>query len=304
MEIQQLRCFVAVAETMHFGRAAQNLNMLPASFGRHIKLLEQSTGVQLLSRTTRTVTLTENGSLFLKEARELVERVDNLTTQFRTINSDPATPLRVGVIDSAAAGLIPQLLPLFQQSSPNVAIELLEQKTIRLIPKILSGRLDIAIVRPSVLLNSRLTHTPLLVETPVVAVPAKHELSNRKQLTVFDMEDIPLIVPDPRSRPQSHALSMNIFIENGLTARVVQIADEKHTIVNLVNSGIGLAIVPRWTARLKAAGVRFIPLKMDSQNDRQELSLSACWLRDARDPVRDSFMKVLIDNLSTFADSA
>ncbi len=304
MDIQQLRCFVAVAETLHFGRAAHNLNMLPASFGRHIKLLEESTGVQLLARTTRTVTLTESGSLFLKEARDVVERVDSLTTKFRNFSNERVAPLRVGAIDSAAAGLIPQLLPLFQQRSPGVAVELLEQKTIRLIPKILSGRLDIAIVRPSIVSDARLAHTSLFVETPVVAVPENHELADRQQLTVFDMQDLPLIVPDPRSRPQSHALSMKIFTENGLTARVAQIADEKHTIVNLVNSGIGLAIVPRWTARLNVAGVRFIPLKMDSQHDRKELSLSVCWLRDARDPLRDSFVNVLTEHLDIFAKSA
>lgn len=304
MEIQQLRCFVAVADTLHFGRAAQNLNMLPASFGRHIKLLEESTGVQLLARTTRTVTLTESGSLFLKEARDVIERVDSLTIKFRDLDNERVAPLRVGAIDSAAAGLIPQLLPLFQQSSPGISVELLEQKTIRLIPKILSGRLDIAIVRPSVVSDSRLTFTPLFIETPVVALPENHELADEQELTVFDIQDLPLIVPDPRSRPQSHALSMKIFIENGLTARVVQIAEEKHTIVNLVNSGIGLAIVPRWTARLNVAGVRFIPLKMDSPNDRKELSLSACWLRDARDPVRDCFMNVLNDHIDVFAESA
>ncbi|MFK7889424.1 MAG: LysR family transcriptional regulator [Granulosicoccus sp.] len=304
MELQQLRCFVAVAETLHFGRAAQKLDMLPASLGRQVKLLEESVGARLLTRTTRSVSLTATGSLFLAEARDIVEQADALTTKFRRHSSQKSTTLRLGVIDSAAMGLVPQLLPLFHEQFPDVEVQLLEQKTIRLLPRLLSGRLDLAIVRPPDSPDPRLQFNPLFFETPVVAVPVTHSLAGHDEISVHDMADQPLIVPDPRSRPHSHDLSIHLFIENGLSARVVQVAEEKQTIVHLVSSGIGLAIVPRWTSRMGIDGVRFLPLAFDEGAKRKELALSACWLRDARDSARESFVKVLIDQLPALAESA
>ncbi len=304
MELQQLRCFVAVAETLHFGRAAQNLNVLPASLGRQIKMLEESMGARLLARTTRNVSLTEVGRLFLPDAREMVERADKLIVKFRGHTDEASTNLRVGVIDSAAAGLIPQLLPKFQAIHPRISVQLVEQKSIRLLPKILSGRLDIAIIRPPIEADSRLKFEPLFYETPVVAVPLGHRLAERDHVNIQDMEDEPLIVPDLRSRPHSHDLSIHLFTEIGLSARIVQVAEEKQTIVNLVSSGIGLAIVPRWTKRLNVGGVRFLPLNLEPDSVRKELALSVCWLNGARDPAREYFLTVLNENLSEISKTA
>ena len=102
MELRQLRCLIAVADTLHFGRAAQNLNMLPASLGRQIKLLEESLGTRLLVRTTRSVSLTESGRSFVDAARDIVEQADRLEVSFRENRQDQASILRIGAIDSAA----------------------------------------------------------------------------------------------------------------------------------------------------------------------------------------------------------
>ena len=234
MELQQLRCLLAVADTLHFGRAAQNMKMLPASLGRHIKLLEENLGGRLLARTTRTVSLTDAGRDFVVAARDIVERADRLETTFRETQQRQSKALRIGVIDSAAAGLMPQLLPRLSENTPDIAIELLEQKTIRLLPRILTGRLDIAIVRPPEVLDPRLECRLLFAESIVVAIPEGHPLASKVSVTIQDMVDEPLIVPDRRSRPHSHDLTMKLFLEAGLTARVAQIAEEKQTIVSLV----------------------------------------------------------------------
>lgn len=119
MELRQLRCLVAVADTLHFGKAAQSLNMLPASLGRHIKLLEESLGARLLVRTTRSVSLTEPGRNFVEAARDLIEQADRLEATFRDSRQDQASILRIGAIDSAAAGLIPRA-PIIDPLSPNL----------------------------------------------------------------------------------------------------------------------------------------------------------------------------------------
>lgn len=277
MELRQLRCLIAVADTLHFGKAAQNLDMLPASLGRQVKLLEESLGTRLLIRTTRSVSLTESGRSFVEAARDIVELADRLEVTFRENRQDQASILRIGAIDSAAVGLMPQLLPHFRELHPDIDVELLEQKTIRLLPRLLSGRLDIAIVRPPEVRDARLVYQHLFHETAVVAVPEGHPLAKRKTVTVQDMADAPLIVPERNSRPHSHDLTMKLFLEAGLTARVAQIAEEKQTIVSLVSTGVGLAIVPRWASRLAVGGVTFVSLELPDSS-RNRLAVSAVWL--------------------------
>ena len=301
MELLQLRCLIAVSETLHFGRAAQSMDMLPASFGRHIRLLEESLDQRLLQRTTRSVSLTPEGKRFVEGARDIVERADRLKTGFRESNVGNIPTLRIGAIDSAAAGLMPQLLPRLRDAAPELEVEMIEQKTIRLLPKILSGNLDLAIVRPPETRDRRLEFRNLFRETAVVAVPEDHPLAKRSRIGVHDMAEEPLIVPDRRSRPHSHDLTMKLFMESGLTARVAQVAEEKQTIVSLVGSGVGLAIVPKWASRLAVGGVVFIELDLPNRQAPRELALSAVWLRDTRNPLRDKFIEVLMRNLDGFS---
>ena len=304
MELRQLRCLIAVAETLHFGRAAQQLGMLPASFGRQIKLLEDDLGSRLLVRTTRHVELTDAGRDFVDAARDLVARADQLETSFRAGRQDNTRVLRIGAIDSAAAGLMPQLLPHLREAHPDIDVELLEQKSIRLLPRLLSGRLDAAILRPPEGRDSRLEFRPLFFETAVVAVPSDHRLATRPILSVDDIADEPLIVPERRSRPHSHDLTMKLFLKAGYKARIAQIAEEKQTIVSLVGTGVGLAIVPKWASRLAVGGVTFVPLELPSGAIRERLALSVVWLRDTRHPARDAFLDVLDANIDALARTA
>ncbi len=301
MELRQLRCFIAVAETKHFGRAAQSLGMLPASFGRHIKLLEESLGGQLLIRTTRHVELTDAGRAFVEQARALIDQADKMERAFREGPHGKSQILRIGAIDSAAAGLLPQLLPKFREAHPEVDVELLEQKTIRLLPRLLSGRLDLAIVRPPEALDSRIEILPLFSETAVVAVPADHALAKRESLSVSDIADEPLIVPDRKSRPHSHDLTIKLLLGSGYSARIAQIAEEKQTIVSLVGTGVGLAIVPKWASRLAVGGVSFVPLDQPSGLAQESLSLATVWLKSTRHPARDAFLAVLQENLDALS---
>lgn len=301
MELRQLKCFVAVAETLHFGRAARQMDMLPASFGRQIRLLEEGLGTRLLVRTTRHVALTEAGRDFAEAARDIVGRADRLEARFRDSRQDRGAVLRIGAIDSAAAGLMPQFLPRFREAHPDIDIEMLEQKTIRLLPRVLSGRLDAAIVRPPEIPDPRLVFRPLFHETAVVAVPEGHRLATRSEITVADMADEPLIVPDRSSRPHSHDLTMRLFLDTGHTPRVVQIAEEKQTIVSLVGSGVGLAVVPRWASRLAVGGVVFVALSVPPGLVRDKLALSVVWLRDTRHPARDAFLEVLEASIGTLS---
>ncbi len=304
MDLHQLRCFVAAAEELHFGKAARRLEMMPSALGRFIRLLEDDLGTRLLTRTTRSVALTGDGAELLKAARSLLAQADSRAVRFRGSGREQAAVRRVGAIDSAAAGLLPALLHDFRKRRPDVTVQLVEDKTIRLLPRLLSGRLDLAFVRPQQNPDKRLQFLFLFHETAVVAVPEHHPLASRKRLAIADLAGQPLIVPERRSRPHSHDLTMTLFSEAGLHARVVQLADEKQTIVNLVAAELGVAIVPRFTARMAIKGVRFIGLKAAGNAGMKQLPLAAAWGAGARDRVRDEMLETLRHGLAAYAKQA
>ena len=304
MEIGQLRCFVAVAEELHFGRAARRLAILPASLGRQIRLLEESLSVRLVERTTRTVLLTRDGTRLLGEARQVLAQVDAITGRFRRQGRRERSEIRIGAIDSAAAGLMPQLLLDLKLEHPAIAVQLLEDKTARLLPKLRSGRLDLAFIRPPEAVDRSLELLALFSETAVVAMPQGHRLAGRERVAIADLDDEPLIVPDRRSRPHSHDLTIELFAAAGSHLRIAQVADEKQTIVVLVAAGIGLAIVPRWTSRLAVGGARYVPLDTGRDGTATRLPLSAAWLKGVRDPLRDSLVAILTKNLAAYARNA
>lgn len=304
MDTNQIRCFIAAAETLHFGRAAQSLDMLPASLGRQIRLLENRLGTRLFMRTTRSVSLTEAGARILEDARALVAQAEAFERKVRNLRQTQAAALRIGAIDSAAAGLMPQLLQLARAEEPDLEIQLIEQKTIHLLPKLLNGSLDLAFCRPPEIRDPRIVFRTLFYETAVVALPASHRLANKPRIGIADLADEPLIVPDRRSRPHSHDLTIKLFLDAGLTARIAQVAEEKQTIVNLVAAGTGLAIVPRWTSKLQVAGVAFVPLVAPEGPTRSRLILAAAWARGTRDPMRDKFMGVVDRHLKALEETA
>ncbi|MBR0801074.1 LysR family transcriptional regulator [Bradyrhizobium jicamae] len=304
MDLYQLRCFVVAAEELHFGRAARRLEILPSVFGRNVRLLEEDLGTKLFLRTTRSVALSADGEQLLRDARKLITLADGIHARFREGVRSKAAKLRVGAIDSAAAGLLPLLLNDFRKEQPEVAVQLFEDKTIRLLPRVLSGRLDLAFVRPPKGRDPNLVYRHLLYETPVVAMTSKHPLARRTTVGVKDIANQPLIVPDRRSRPHSHDLTIKLFEKSGYEPRVAQVADEKQTIVNLVSTGLGIAIVPRWTSRMAIKGVAFLPLQIEESTNASRLPLAAVWMRNSRDALRDSLLETLSRNIQSYAAQA
>jgi DNA-binding transcriptional LysR family regulator len=304
VELHQLRCFVAVADELHFGKAARKLAMMPTALGRHVRLLEEDLGTKLLERTTRHVALTASGAALLDEARALLAQADRLASRVRAQARGASSVIRVGAIDSAAAGLVPLLLHDFRERCPEVVVQLVEEKTIRLLPRLASGHLDLAFVRPPETRDPRFEFLFLLNESVVVALPSRHPLARRKRVSLRALADEPLIVPERRSRPHSHDVTMKLFAGAGLTPHVAQLADEKQTIVNLVAAGLGVALVPRWTSRMTVKGVRYVPLEAAAREGSGRLPLAAVWMRDVRDPVREEMVATVREHLAAYAKQA
>ncbi|KNC17593.1 transcriptional regulator [Pantoea sp. RIT-PI-b] len=294
MDINQLRCFVAVGKELHFGRAAQRMEMMPASLSRFIRLLEEDLGVRLLNRSTRNVSLTAEGAIFFYEASKLIDQFDALAQRFKVGLKDERRTLRIGAIDSAARGLVPALLNLFVPLHPHSDIHIIEDKTINLIPKLKSGWLDMIFIREPQSIDASLAVRFITRESCVLAVPIQHALAQREQVAVADFQQEAMIIPDRRMRPHSHDLTMNLFKLAGLTPHIAQFAEEKQTILSLVSAGLGLAVVPASYRTMNSDSVRYIALDLPEQI--KGLPLSIAWQKGNEDGFLLEMLRLLHEN--------
>ncbi|WP_105901605.1 LysR family transcriptional regulator [Vibrio gangliei] len=292
MNLTQLRCFIEVAKTLHFGKAAQNLSMMPAALGRHIKLLEDGIGARLLDRSTRSVILTPIGREFFDEARALLQQADCLEFKYRQIARLNAHQIKIGVIDSVAIGMMPTILSNYKKRGGLASIQILEDKTKRLLPRLMSGRLDMVFIRPPSTVDPLVEIKFLGYEEVMVAVNINHSLSNFEMIKVQDLIDQPMIVPDQRSRPHSYKLTIKLFSHYGYKPNIVQVANEKQTIISLVAEDIGLALIPKSAVQYSSKKVKYIPLSGINSECIKVLPLAAAWLKGTEDPIREDVLKI------------
>ena len=301
MDLGRLSSFLAAAEELHFGRAAQQLGILPSALGRNIRLLEEELGVRLFNRTTRNVLLTPSGALLLKEAPKLLHQANMMVQSVRNSAETAERVFRVGAIDSAAMGLIPELVHDFKVAMPEVELVIVEDKSANLIPKLLSGALDLAFVRPPASPKPGIAFEHLMDELTIVALPAQHPLVEKSEISIEDLAQVPLILPSPRLRPHSYNLTMQLFSEQGLQPNIVQRADEKQTIINLVDAKVGAAIIPFWYNRIKLDGIVYRPLVNHFGQTIRQLPLSMAWLDGIADETRITLTSVARSNIDRYA---
>jgi DNA-binding transcriptional LysR family regulator len=291
VDINQLRCFVSVGKELHFCRAAQKMEMMPASLSRFIRLLEEDLGVRLLNRSTRNVSLTAEGALFFDDASKLIDQFDALAKRFKVGLKDERRTLRIGAIDSAARGLVPALLNLFVPLHPHSDIHIIEDKTINLIPKLKSGWLDMIFIREPQSIDASLAVRFITRESCVLAVPIQHVLADRERVAVADFQHEAMIIPDRRTRPHSHDLTMSLFKLAGFTPHIAQFAEEKQTILSLVAAGLGLAVVPASYRTMNSDSVSYIALDLPEQI--KGLPLSIAWQNGNEDRFLREMLRLL-----------
>nr|WP_310615653.1 LysR family transcriptional regulator [Pantoea cypripedii] len=300
MDINQLRCFVAVGKELHFGRAAQRMEMMPASLSRFIRLLEEDLGVRLLNRSTRNVSLTAEGAIFFDEANKIIDQFDALALRFKVGVKDERRTLRIGAIDSAARGLVPALLNLFVPVHPNTDIHIIEDKTINLLPKLKSGWLDMIFFRAPQIIDAAISVRFITRESCVLAVPSHHPLAGKERVALEDFKHEAMIIPERRTRPHSHDLTMSMFKQAGLSPLIAQFAEEKQTILSLVAAGLGLAVVPSSYRNMNSENVVYINLELNE--NIKGLPLSIAWQKGNEDDYLKDMLKLLNDNKKELTD--
>ncbi len=254
MDLRQLRCFIAVAEEMHFGRAAERLHIAPPALSRMVRTLEEEIGAPLLQRTTRAVTLTKAGLGFLEDAQAILARTEEAARNAREIADSNRMTLRVGAIDSASASILPQAIKLLRDANPTVDIRLTETMTAPQLQMLRTGRLDIALIRPPMTVTE-FPFEALRQERLVAILPDTHPLASKSHLTMADLRDQPVIIPAKRARPYAYDLVMAYFASASCVPRIVQETTEKPAMLAMVSADIGIALVPDWVMSLSRPGI-------------------------------------------------
>ncbi|MEU8123831.1 LysR substrate-binding domain-containing protein [Spirillospora sp. NPDC049024] len=260
MDLRHLRYFVAVAEELHFGRAAERLAMAQPPLSQAIRQLEADLGVELLHRTTRRVELTDAGRGYLVRARGILGEVDEAAREARRVAAGAVGHLAIGCVGSATYSLLPALSRGLSLELPGVDFSFRGEM---LVPDqaaaLRAGAIDLALLRPPIG-DLSLTVLPLRRDRLVVAVPGDHRLAGLPQLGVADMAGADLIVHSADRRSVMYDVVLGLFREAGVEPRIRHEVGETSTLVTLVAGGLGMAVVPEPVTALALEGVVFRPL--------------------------------------------
>src|SRR5579862_2383821 len=230
MELRQLRYFVAVAEELHFRRAAERLHISQPPLSHQIHQLETEMGCLLLARTRRRVELTPAGAAFLRDARAILAELDTAVATARSIATGQSGRLRINFVGSALLSLVPGTVQRFREDRPGVEVELRERATVDQVRAVLDGVVDLGLVRPPIEDHAALRVQAVLREPSVAAVPAGHPLAGRDSLRLADVAPEPLVLFPRDQAPGLHDLIISALAGTGAAPRVVQYAPETQTI--------------------------------------------------------------------------
>jgi len=288
MELKQLKSFVAVAEALHFGRAAERLHMAQPALSAQIKALEEEIGARLLFRTTRKVSLTSTGALFLEEARRTLERADEALRRARSSHLDDIPWLRIGGVDTATAGLLPKIIRDFRKRFSSVDLRVVEMLTAPALEALLNHHLDLAFVR--VMPSDPLLESRHVFTEPLVAVlPADHELARKRAVTREQLAGEGLVLPPRNARPIHHDMLRDWFREGGFSPAITQEANERHMILAVVAAGLGISILPKWVSQFQHPDVVFRPIR----ESPPQVEVHLVRRRSYRSTIADEFESML-----------
>lgn len=256
IEISHLRCFVAVAEELHFGRAAARLHMTQPPLSRQIQLLERSLGCDLFLRTSRSVLLTEAGTSFRPEAERILRLLENAQNRTRSVASGRSGTLRCGFTAATAYRFLPELIRAVKAQIPEASLDLHEMVSGQQIEALDAGEIDLGLLRPPIdqsQFNSRLVAREQLV----LAVPAGHVLAQGSLADWQDLNGMDFIMYDNHHAKYFNNLLVTCIASEQVEPKVVQRLTQIHSILSLVRAGVGVAVVPESAKLLGTADVEY-----------------------------------------------
>jgi DNA-binding transcriptional LysR family regulator len=278
--LSQLAGFVAVAEELHFGRAAARLHLTQPPLSRQIMLLEREVGVTLVDRTGRSVRLTPAGRVFLTEARRILRLAEESSLAARRVPAGDGGSLTIGFTAVSVHGYVQSFLRRVGWELPHVDLVLRELVTADQLEAIAAGDIDLGFLRPPVT-RSGLESLVVQSERLLLAAPAGDPLALGQPADLAALDGRALVMYSPVESRYFYDLLLEMTARAGARPRYVQYVSQVHTMLALVQAGLGLAVVPESATALHPDGVAFVPLA-DGQSPVVELA--AAWRADADNP--------------------
>lgn len=285
--LAQITSFIAVAENLHFGKAAEELNMTQPPLSRQIQKLEKSIGVHLFERNNRNVELTPAGEAFLAEAYGLLASVERAPLRAQLIAEGSWGQITIGCTAVSSFGVLGELLSQMAEELPGVSVEVSEMVTAEEVRALAEGAIDIGL--------GRLDRVPdnvdsALIQTEgiVVAVPNDHKFATRESVKSSEISGQTLIMHSPTKARYFYDLTVR-YIDVGAN-RIAHSLSQILTIINLVAAGRGIAIVSESASSLRVDGVSYVPL---SDVPDGVVELHAIWNPASRNPALQNVIELV-----------
>ncbi len=292
IELRHLRYFVAVAEELHFGRAAQRLHLAQPPLSQQIRNLERLVGHPLFSRTSRSVRLTIAGETLLESARRTLRNLQRDIDETRSAGRGEVGSLHIGFVGSAMLTNLPRILRAYREAYPRVRLRLHESFTARVIEGLENGTLDAGILRDGDPTEGLVIQT--IFSEPFVAVlPLSHPRARQKSISASALRDEPFVYYPRSAGARAYEKPFAAFQELGFRPTIVQEASHWLTILRLVGSGLGVSIAPECVRRIAAPDVVCLPLRKPGAASDIELARLA---GDSR-PIVEQFAS-LVSNVA------
>jgi DNA-binding transcriptional LysR family regulator len=286
VELRLYRYFVAVAELLHFGRAAESLGIAQPPLSQQIQALERQLGVVLLRRTKRKVELTEPGRVFLAQAHQVLRAAGEAEDAARRAGRGEVGRLAIGMVSSATyEDLIPAAVLRFRERFPDVALELQERTTNEQLELLHRGTIQIGFVRPPIQ-DPTMTLEVVKREPLVIALPAGHRLAAQARVAVAALAADAWIMLPPELGLGFYDLVLGVCLRAGFTPVVSHVASQIHTMIGLVAAGLGVTLVPASVRNLRRPGVLYRELLEDTPM----AETAAAYLTSGHSAVLENFL--------------
>ncbi|OKH33790.1 LysR family transcriptional regulator [Calothrix sp. HK-06] len=288
MELRHLRYFVTVAEELHFGRAAEKLQMAQPPLSYQIRQLEEELGVELFHRTKRSVKLTEVGQLFLEEARQILTQANQAVQIVQRAYEGEVGRLILGFVGSATYSILPDALKAFRKRFPKVILSLHEMTTAEAVQALHDKRIHLGFVRPPVN-DEELIMESVLKESFIAALPESHSLAKETKVSLKMLADEPFILSPRHLGSGFYDQIITICQKAGFSPQVAQEAVQMQTIVSLVAAELGVAIVPSSMQNLQRVGVIY----KDLAEETLQVELAMIWRQNETSPILHKFLETI-----------
>lgn len=271
IELRHLRYFIAVAEELHFGRAAARLNISQPPLSQQIQILEQQIDARLLARTNRSVSLTAAGRQFLADSRQILGMVEEASARASRLHHGETGELRIGFTSSAPfIEAVSSTLSRFRHQYPDVHLQTREMNTREQIMPLSEGTLDLGLMR-NTQLPVNLTWQVIRREPLMAMVPRSHPLAQQESVSLHALAQEPFVFFDPHVGTGLYDDILGLMREFNLTPTITQEVGEAMTIIGLVAAGLGVSILPASFKRVQLQEMCWLPIK-------EKQALSEMWL--------------------------